>query len=185
MKTMERVVRKVVVNYLEVNNLMDPDQHGSRQKRSCLSQLLEHQDEILRMLEEGSNVDVIYTDFEKTYEKVHHFQLLNKMKKRFRIKGKVLKWFQAFLQNRQQQVIIEGTKSNPSSVKSGSVQGSVLGPLIFLMYIEDMTEDVKSNTKIFVDDAKVKNKIENEDDVQNLQADLDKMYIWQKKQYEI
>ena len=56
-----------------------------------------------------------------------------------------------------------------------------MGPVIFLMYIEDMTEDVKSNTKIFVDDAKVKNKIENEDDVQNLQADLDKMYIWQKK----
>lgn len=133
------------------------------------------------MLEEGSNVDVIYTDFEKAYEKVDHFQLLYKMKNRFRIKGKVLKWFQSFLQNRKQQVLIEGIKSNQSKVQSGSVQGSVLGPVIFLMYIEDMNEDVESNTKVFVDDAKVKKKIDNEDDVQKLQADIEKMYNWQNK----
>ena len=168
-----------MVNYLEVNNLMDPDQHGSRQKRSCLSQLLEHQDEILKVLEEGSNVDVIYTDFEKAYEKIEHKQLLNKMKKQFKIRGKVLKWFESFLKNRKQQVLIEGTKSNQSEVKSGSVQGSVLGPVIFLMYIADLTKEVESDTKIFVDDAKVKKKIDNENDVQKLQSDIEKMFDWQ------
>ena len=69
-KTLERVIRRHIVNHLELNNLMDQNQHGSRQKRSCLSQLLEHHDKILQMMEEGGNVDVIYTDFEKAFEKV-------------------------------------------------------------------------------------------------------------------
>ena len=68
-KTMERVIRRHIVNHLELNNLMNQDQHGSRRKMSCLSQLLEHHDEILRILEENGNVDVIYTDFEKAYQK--------------------------------------------------------------------------------------------------------------------
>ena len=79
MKTLERVLRKQIVRHLETNNLMDPDQHGSRQRRSCLSQLMEHHDEILKMMEEGGNVDVIYTDFAKAYEKIDHAELLNKM----------------------------------------------------------------------------------------------------------
>ena len=84
---------------------MDPEQHGSRQKRSCLSQLLEHHDEILKMLESGGNVDVIYTDFEKAFEKNDHETLLKKMENKFGIKGKILKWFRSFLKNRKQQVI--------------------------------------------------------------------------------
>ena len=79
-KTFERVLRRQLVNHIELNNLMDQNQHGSRGGKSCLSQLLEHHDEILRKLEEGENVDVIYTDFEKAYEKVDHFRLLSKMK---------------------------------------------------------------------------------------------------------
>jgi hypothetical protein len=88
-KTFERVLRKQIVNHLESNDLMDPDQHGSRQKRSCLSQLLEHHDEILKMLEDGVNVDVIYTDFAKAYEKIDHAQLLKKIKNQFGITGKL------------------------------------------------------------------------------------------------
>ena len=80
-KTLERVIRKRIVGYLEMNGLMDPDQHGSRNQRSCLSQLLEHYDEILKMMENGDNVDVIYTDFEKSYEKVDHMKLKEKIKK--------------------------------------------------------------------------------------------------------
>jgi hypothetical protein len=77
MKRMERVVRKRIVNHLEMNNLMNKDQLVSRSRKSCLSQLLEHQDEILRMLEQGENVDVIYTDFEKAMRK---FLILNSKK---------------------------------------------------------------------------------------------------------
>ena len=92
MKTLERVIRKQIVSHLETNDLMDPDQHGSRQKRSCLSQLLEHHDDILKVLEEGGNVDVIYTDFAKAYDKVDHAKLLNKMKNKFGIQGRLGIW---------------------------------------------------------------------------------------------
>ena len=181
MKTWERVIRKSVVNYLEVNNLMDPEQHGSRQRRSCLSQLLEHQDGILRALETGTNVDVVYTDFEKAYEKVDHETLLTKMKEKFRIKGKVLKWFRSFLENRKQQVMIEGTKSKESKVTSGAVQGSCLGPVVFLMYVSDMAEDLETKPKLFVDDAKIKEKITNKEDVDKMQDNLEKLFDWQDK----
>ena len=178
-KTMERVLRREIVNYLEVNELMDPNQHGSRQKRSCLSQLLEHYEDILKMLETGGNVDVIYTDLEKAYDKVSHSKLINKLENKFKIKGKLLAWIKEFLNNRQQQVIIDGRTSSKSRVKSGSVQGSVLGPVLFLMYISDMTENVEAKNKKFVDDTKVLKKIEEDKDVEDLQEDLDKMFKWQ------
>ena len=178
-KTWERVVRKGTVNYLEVNNLMDPNQHGARQRRSCLSQLLEHYDETLKMLETGANVDVLYTDFEKAFEKVNHKTLITKMETKFKVKGKVLRWFKSFLKNRTQQVLIEGTKSKPSKVVSGCVQGSVFGPVIFLMFVSDMGEELETKPKLFVDDAKVKEKIESDEDVENMQNNLEKLYKWQ------
>ena len=129
-------MRKQIVSHLETNNLMDPDQHGSRQGRSCLSQLLEHHDEVLKMMENGGNVDVIYTDFAKAYEKIDHAKLLHKLKTQFGIDGKLGKWLEQFLKNRKQKVLVEETTSEESKVVSGSVQGSVLGPVLFLMYIK-------------------------------------------------
>ena len=111
MKTMERVVRRRIVNHLEYHELLDADQHGSRQKKSCLSQLLEHHEEILKMLEKGDNVDVIYANFEKAYEKGDFIKLLDKMKTQYKITGKLGKWVHNFFKNRSQQVIIEETLS--------------------------------------------------------------------------
>ena len=180
MKTMERVIWRHIVNHLELNNLMNQDQHGSRRKMSCLSQLLEHHDEILRILEENGNVDVIYTDFEKAYEKVDHKKLIEKMETKYRITGKLKMWLQDFLKNRVQKVLIHETLSEESQVVSGAVQGSVLGPIFFLMFIGDITDDTTANTKLFVDDAKVKSKIEKEEDVVALQANLDTLYKWEE-----
>ena len=125
MKTMERVVRRRIVNHLEYHELLDVDQHGSRQNKSCLSQLLEHHEDILKMLEKCGNVDVIYTDFEKAYEKVDFIKLLNKMKTQYQITGKIGKWLHNFFKDRSQQVLIEETLSEKSEVKSGAIQGSV------------------------------------------------------------
>ena len=179
-KTFERILRKQIVCYLEENNLMDPNQHGSRSRRSCLSQLLQHHDEALKLLEEGANMDVIYTDFEKAYEKIDNFKLLQKCKN-LGISGNLGKWLEEFLKNRTQNVLIEGIKSEITKVNSGSVQGSVLGPVLFLIYISDITENVTSDINIFVDDAKVKEKIEDEEDVENLQNNLETLYEWQTR----
>ena len=147
---------------------MDPDQHGSRKNRSCLSQLLEHHDEVLKMLEDGGNIDVIYADFAKAYDKIDHFKMIEKLKNQFGIKGKVGNWIKNFLSNRQQQVLIEETTSEKSKVLSGSIQGSVLGPVLFLMYIKDISKHVDANTKIFVDGTKINDIIRNEADVEKL-----------------
>ena len=101
------------------------------------------------MLEKGENVDVIYTDFEKAYEKVDHFTLLHKMKTQFGIDGKIGKWLQKFLENRKQQKIIEETKSEKSEVMSGSIYGSVLGS-VFLMFVKDMSKNITAHINFFL-----------------------------------
>ena len=139
---------------------MDPNQHGSRSKRSCLSQLLEHQEEILRILETGENIDVIYLDFLKAFDKVDIGILLRKAKG-LGITGKLGRWINSFLTGRQQVVLVNGKKSQVSDVISGVPQGTVLGPILFLIYISDISEGVKSNIKVYVDDTKVKRGIKN------------------------
>ena len=118
-------------------------------------QLLEQQDEILSMLEEGANVDMIYLDFSKAFDKCDYGILLKKLKS-LGIKGRIGRWIYSFLTDRKQQVVVQGHKSGSSSVISGVPQGSVLGPILFLIYISDIGEKVKSNLKIYVDDSKTK-----------------------------
>ena len=154
-KTMERVIRKGLVSYLERNKLMDETQHGSRAGRSTLSQLLEHQDEILKELEQGNNVDTVYLDFSKAFDKCDHGILLHKIRK-LNIKGKLGRWLQNFLKNRKQAVIVDRVKSTWSEIISGIPQGSVLGPILFLIYISDIGEELNVKALVYVDDTKVK-----------------------------
>ena len=176
-KTMERVVRAEMVSYLEFHMLMDPRQHGSRVGRSTLSQLLVHQDEVLKALEEGFNIDTIYTDFSKAFDKCDFGILLHKIKK-LGIKGKLGRWIQSFLNQRQQKVMVNKMKSTGTPLKSGIPQGSVLGPILFLIYISDIGKDLLASTLVYVDDAKVKQKIKTENDVENLQNELIKLDNW-------
>ena len=87
--------------------------------------------------------------------------------------GNLGKWLEEFLKNRTQNVLIDGIKSETTKVKSGSVQGSVLGQVLFIIYVSDITEKVTSDIQICVDDVKVKEKIENDEDVENLQTNLE------------
>ena len=176
-KVFERMLRKTMIGYLEYFEKMDKNQHGSRSKRSCLSQLLEHHLEILDMLERGENVDLVYLDFAKAFDKCDIDHLLHKLKSAG-ITGRLGRWIHSFLKGRKQHVVVNGTKSKETKVMSGVPQGTVLGPLLFLIYLSDIGDDIESHLKVYVDDTKAKKGIKMEEDVESLQDDLNKMYDW-------
>ena len=179
MKTGERVMRKAIINFLEFHGKMDPKQHGSRSGRSTLSQLLQHQDEIIDALENGDNIDSIYLDFSKAYDKVDHGILLHKLKS-LGITGKLGRWIMMFISGRRQVVLVKGRASKSSVLISGVPQGSVLGPLLFLVFIGDLADGVEASVLIYVDDSKVKKAVKNENEVEALQIELDKIYKWEE-----
>ena len=177
-KIFERVMRKHITNHLENNNLMNRSQHGFREKHSTISQLLYYMDSVLAMLEKGNPVDAIYMDFSKAFDKVDHTILIRKMEN-LGIKGKTLRWLQTFLENRQQQVRVGNHLSPKEWVRSGVPQGSVLGPLMFLIMMEDIDKDIKhSQLSSYADDTRIWRFICNESDRRLLQEDLNSLYVW-------
>ena len=180
-KLFEKVLRKHIVKHMNDNNLFNESQHGFRSGRSCLSQLLEHYDTVLSILEDGANADVVYLDFAKAFDKVDHRIVLNKIQK-LGIHGKVYQWIESFLSNRYQSVTVNGTISEPQKVISGVPQGSVLGPIIFLILIGDIDDDIlESIVKSFADDTRVTKGIRSIEDAIQLQKDLEKVYQWTKR----
>ena len=140
-------MKRYLVANLEVNQKFNNAQHGFRQGRSCLTQLIQHYDDLLNKMEDGSNVDVVYLDFSKAFDKVDHAILLKKLKA-IGITGKAGKWILDFLSERYQQVIVNNQKSSKSKVVSGVPQGSVLGPLLFLVMINDINQDIESSISL-------------------------------------
>ena len=177
-KIFERVVRKHLVMHLEDNNILPDSQHGFRKKRSCLTQLIEHVDSVLKALNDGREVDVIYLDYSKAFDKVDHKILLTKMKQ-YGIKGPIYDWIECFLRNRQQTVVVDGEKSEFKDVESGVPQGTVLGPVFFIIYVIDLVLRVKSSkTLTFADDTKLMKVITQLLCKALLQADLDSVIQW-------
>jgi hypothetical protein len=132
-------------------------------------------------LEKGSQVDIILLDFAKAFDKVPHQRLLHKLEY-YGVNAKTKNWIQSFLQNRQQRVILEGAASEQAPVLSGVPQGTVLGPLLFLTYINDMPEMVKSSeTKLFADDSLLFRTINNQADSVLLLNDLTSLQDWEDK----
>ena len=177
-KIFEKVLRSKIVQYMELHKLFNPNQHGFRFGRSCLSQLIAHYDTILSLLEQDVNVDVIYIDFAKAFDKVDFMVTLQKLKS-LGITGKIGKWIHSFLTNRQQTVLVNEGVSKPVPVESGVPQGSVLGPLLFLILIGDIDQNVAhAFLSSFADDTRIGSKITTVDDVSRLQADLNTVYEW-------
>ena len=180
-KLFERILRRKMMKHIEDNKLLSENQHAFRCGRSCLSQLLEHMDYVLKALENNFNIDVIYLDFAKAFDKVDHCLLMKKLRA-FGISGKILNWISAFLEDRQQQVIVDGKLSRKEKVISGVPQGTVLGPLLFLIYINDLEDDMKNCIlRVFADDSKLVMKLKEQADHHKLQADLENSITWAER----
>ena len=157
---------------MDKHNLFNPSQHGFRCGRSCLSQLIAHYELILQLMEEGYDVDVIYLDFAKAFDKVD-FDIILKKLRSLGIRHKLGRWIHTFITGRTQTVLVNGARSNPASVKSGVPQGSVLGPLLFLILIGDIDKDVASAfLSSFADDTRMGHGVNTYEDAELFQNDL-------------
>ena len=151
---MEKLVRDIIVRHMTENNLFSNAQHGKFIKgKSCVTQLLEFLEDITQSIDNGDEVDVIFLDFCKAFDKVPHRKLLQKLYA-YEIRGKVHAWIKEFLSGREQRVIVNGSQSTWINITSGIPQGSVLGPVLFLVFINDLPEVIKVLIKLFADDAK-------------------------------
>ena len=142
-----------MVEFIEENQILCDNLHGFRSGRSCLTQLLSHIDDIVKGLASGVDTDAIYLDFAKAFDKVDH-RLLKMNKLVFY--EKVTKWVESFLSKRQQSVVVDGVSSFEVPIQSGVPQGTVLRPILFIIFINDMKLSVKGSIiRHFADDTRI------------------------------
>ena len=179
-KVFETLIRDCLVKHLEDNSLIHETQHGFRKGHSCLTNLLMFLDKVTGCIDTGDSVDVIFLDFAKAFDKVPHTRLAAKLKSHG-IGGVLLKWISEWLSDRRQRVGIRGVFSDWLSVISGVPQGSVLGPILFLVYINDLDHGVKNWILKFADDTKIFSKVSSPEDRLRLQHDLDILVQWSEE----
>ena len=173
-KCLETIIRAQILEHLVRNKHISEAQFGFRSGRSCILQLIDVMEDWSQYIEDDESWDTIYLDFAKAFDSVAHERLLQKVSA-FGIRGSVLSWIRNFLTGRRQYVSINGESSSWKDVLSGAPQGSVLGPILFILYINDLPEIVSSIVKIFADDTKLYNKDSNCDIIQQ---DLDALFTW-------
>ena len=143
-KLLEKIIFKYLYNYLQEHEILTKYQSGFRPNDSTTNQLLEIYHIILENLDKGKDIKFIYCYVSKAFDKVWHRGLLHKLKK-YGINGSLHKWFESYVCNRSQRVINDGSKSTWMTTSAGVPQGSVLGPDLFLLYINDIVEKIKTN----------------------------------------
>ena len=180
-KIMESIIRESILEHMYNNKLLTSKQYGFVTKKSTSLQLLKVLDEWTGILDHGSTgIDCIYCDFLKAFDTVPHKRLILKISS-YGITGNVLGWLSNFLQNRTQRVCVNGMWSRKVKVLSGVPQGSVLGPLLFVIYINDLPDVIKSQIYLFADDTKIFRRIDSGVDSAILQNDLISMCNWSNK----
>lgn len=176
-KILEGIIKDLVVSHLEHYKLLRDSQHGFINGRSCLTNLLDFFDTVTSEIDEGKNLDIIYLDFAKAFDKVCHGRLGKKLESHG-VGGNVLQWIKGWLSKRRQKVFVEGEFSEWGEVISGVPQGSVLGPTLFLIYINDIDCNLISKLGKFADDSKLAKAVENQQDVDAIRLDLLSLEKW-------
>ena len=181
-KMCERVFKSQWTEFLERRELISNKQFGFRKGRSCVTNLLSFYSRVVDKVQERDGwVDCIYLDLKKVFDKVSHRRLLWKVEHKGGLTGQTLKWMESYLRGREMRTMVKDAKSEWREVTSGVPQGSVLAPILFLVYINDMPEGVKSYMNLFADDAKLLRHIKDEEDCKILQEDLNKIWRWSRK----
>jgi hypothetical protein len=178
-KMIEHILHSQIMTHLDKHRILADQQHGFRKKRSTESQLILTLHDLSKSLDEGEQIDAILLDFSKAFDKVPHERLASKLGY-YGIRGTLLQWIRSFLANRTQQVLVEGKSSDTAPVTSGVPQGSVIGPLLFLLYINDLPLQTTSTTRLFADDSFLYRKIRTTEDAKALQEDLDRLQQWER-----
>jgi len=171
-KVLETIIRNNIVKHMETNNLLSQHQHGFTRGRSCLTNLLETIEDWTAALEDGYGVDVLFLDYQKAFDTVPHRRLIEKIKW-YGISDSLCEWISDFITNRQMRVVADGGSSNWCHVKSGVPQGSVLGPLLFVLYVNDLPHLLKSKVKMFADDIKLWSIVKTKEDEKLIQNDIE------------
>ncbi len=179
-KTLERLIQQKIYKFLTDHQKLSPYQHGFRARHSCQTQLLQAIHQWAKTLNQGSSTHAIFIDFSKAFDSVPHERLLLKLHN-IGIRGTLLQWIKAFLLERQQRVLVEGHLSSWTKVCSGVPQGSVLGPLLFIIYVNDIASTLSSECKLFADDCVLYQNITSNSDSTALQYDLNQVSDWCKK----
>lgn len=176
-KLLESVIKDEIIIHLNNYNLLKESQHGFTSGKSCLTNLLDFFEIVTNELDDGNDVDLIYLDFSKAFDKVPHKRLVSKLRAHG-IGGEIGRWTENWLAGRRQRVVVDAEYSNWSKVKSGVPQGSVLGPILFLIYINDLDENIKSKINKFADDCKLGKTVSSKEDVEILRQDLESLSKW-------
>ena len=182
-KTLEHILVSNINKHLALDSILADCQHGFRSQRSCETQLVQFVHDIISNLDGAVNrghkqTDLIIMDFAKAFDKVPHRRLLHKLEY-YGIRGSTHKWINSWLYGRTQQVVLDGQASDPVPVLSGVPQGSVLGPVLFLIFINDLLDNIRSSVRLFVDDCVLYRNIHSRQDCLTLQEDLTSLGQWE------
>lgn len=178
-KILESIIRESIVDHLNAQSLLLQSQHGFTKGKSCLTNLLSFLEDVTSAIDEGKPVDVIYLDFSKAFDKVPHLRLIHKIKCHG-ITDNIAAWIAEWLKDRKQRVVLNGARSDLEDVLSGVPQGSVLGPTLFLLFVNDIDTVIASHIQKFADDCKVYRTVHTNAEIAILQEDIKNLCQWSK-----
>ena len=179
-KILESIVTDSIVEHMLRHDFITEHQHGFLRGRSTVTQLLETIEDWTKMLDNGDNIDILYCDFRKAFDSVAHKRLMLKIRS-YGIEGVLAEWIEDFITERKQRVCVDGELSSWVEVSSGVPQGSVLGPLLFVIFINDLPEAIRCGVKLYADDTKIYSAINSTQDSTELQEEIDALYEWSIK----
>ena len=176
-KVMEHILCSNISKHLDKHTILSDNQHGFRAKRSCETQLVQTIEDLSKSINDKQQIDMAILDFSKAFDTVSHSKLLYKLN-HYGIRNNTLNWIESWITNRTQQVVLNGATSNQVQVKSGVPQGTVMGSLMFLLFINDIAERTQSQVRLFADDCLVYRNINTNSDSLVFQRDLDLLCEW-------